>query len=59
VRAVQCALIARGFDPGGITGVYGPTTASAVWALQRRQAMPRTGVVDERTGHALGVWNYP
>lgn len=59
VRAVQCALVQRGYDPGGVTGVYGPATAGAVSAFRRHLSFAAGGTVTESTGHALGIWNFP
>ena len=33
VKIVECGLYCKGYDPQGITGVYGPAVASAVAAL--------------------------
>ena len=30
-------------------GIYGPSTANAISALQRREGIPATGIVDQRT----------
>lgn len=59
VRAVQCALVQRGYDPGGVTGVFGPSTASAVSAFRRHLSLTAGGTVTMSTGHALGIWNFP
>lgn len=36
-------------------GIYGPTTMVAVTAFQRRQNIPITGIVDERTWDAIAL----
>jgi peptidoglycan hydrolase-like protein with peptidoglycan-binding domain len=55
VTAVQSALAAAGFDPGGIDGEFGPLTSSAVSSFQRARNLPVTGVVDSATLQSLGV----
>ena len=35
VKMVQQRLYDIGFDPGGVDGVYGPTTIQAVWAYEK------------------------
>jgi uncharacterized protein (TIGR02594 family) len=55
VTALQSALAARGFDPGGIDGEFGPLTSAAVSTLQRARSLPVTGVADPTTLAALGV----
>lgn len=34
-------------------GIYGPTTAAAVTAFQRRHSLPITGIADQRTWEAI------
>lgn len=34
-------------------GIYGPNTANAISALQRREGLPSTGVADQRTWEAV------
>jgi len=55
VRAVQQALIARGFNPGAVDGIYGPRTAAAVQAFQSASGLSPTGVVCGQTYVLLGV----
>ncbi|MGA1554515.1 MAG: peptidoglycan-binding protein [Ilumatobacteraceae bacterium] len=56
VRAVQQALVAQGIDvPGGVDGVFGSGTESAVLAFQEREGLRRSGGVDESTAIALGL----
>lgn len=55
VTAVQRALIARGFHPGAVDGIYGPMTASAVRRFQSANRLPVTGVVCGQTYVLLGV----
>ena len=51
--ALQTALQATGYYTGDLDGVYGPTTAEAVQALQTANGLPPTGWVDQATGAAL------
>jgi len=51
--ALQTDLVAAGYDPGPIDGVYGPSTVAAVEQLQTDAGLPVTGLVDERTARAL------
>jgi len=55
VTALQGALAAAGFDPGGIDGDYGPLTSAAVSNFQRARNLPVTGVADPATLQALNV----
>ncbi|MFZ4720632.1 MAG: GDSL-type esterase/lipase family protein [Ilumatobacteraceae bacterium] len=59
VRAVQCALATRGYDPGPVNGVYGTSTADAVSAFSRHLSLSARSQVGAAIGHALGIWNYP
>lgn len=53
VRAVQQALAAAGFDPGGIDGSYGPKTEAAVRAYQQAHGLEVDGIVGPKTWAAL------
>ena len=55
VFAVQHALVARGFRPGTVDGIYGPNTAAAVRAFQTANGLPVTGVVCGQTYVLLNV----
>ncbi|MBA2388372.1 MAG: peptidoglycan-binding protein [Acidimicrobiia bacterium] len=56
VRAVQQAIVrAGGYLLGGVDGVFGPGTASAVRAYQIVNDLPVTGVVDTATARVMGV----
>ncbi|GAB5467246.1 MAG: hypothetical protein Kilf2KO_02760 [Rhodospirillales bacterium] len=46
VVAIQSALLARGFPPGGVDGVIGPQTRQAITAYQRTYDLPVSGYVD-------------
>ena len=45
VAAVQTRLTWLGYRPGKIDGKFGPTTASAVLAFQKREGLPRTSTI--------------
>jgi peptidoglycan hydrolase-like protein with peptidoglycan-binding domain len=51
--ALQTDLLAAGYDPGPIDGIYGPQTVAAVEQLQTDSDLPVTGLVDEATARAL------
>jgi len=55
VFAVQHALVARGFRPGTVDGIYGPNTAAAVRSFQTANGLPVTGIVCGETYVRLGV----
>lgn len=55
VIEIQRALMARGFDPGVIDGVWGRRTAAAVRAFQSSRGLLVDGVVGPRTREALGL----
>lgn len=54
VREVQQLLRDRGFDLGGVDGVFGPRTRAAVVNFQRSRNLSVTGIVDTATWQALG-----
>jgi peptidoglycan L-alanyl-D-glutamate endopeptidase CwlK len=54
IRIIQQRLLALGFSPGPIDGHYGDLTALAVKRFQQSASLPPTGLVDNRTLHALG-----
>ena len=51
--ALQKELQAAGYYDGAPDGIYGPETADAVKQLQRDDALPETGLVDQATALAL------
>lgn len=55
VRAVQEALLNRGFSPSVIDGVYGPQTESAVQSFQLVHGLVPDGEVGDLTWRALGL----
>jgi peptidoglycan hydrolase-like protein with peptidoglycan-binding domain len=60
VRAVQQALVNQGVAlAGGVDGVFGSGTASALKQFQSRSGLSATGVVDDATAIALGLMSNP
>lgn len=59
VRKVQKALMSKGFldpgEPGSTDGIYGPATAAADEAMQRKHGLPEGGVVGRQTRRAHGI----
>jgi hypothetical protein len=53
--AVQEELTRRGYDPGGVDGVIGPQTRSAIVAFQEDRDLPVTGRIDRSLLRALGL----
>ncbi|MGC4119328.1 MAG: peptidoglycan-binding domain-containing protein [Myxococcales bacterium] len=49
VRRLQQQLQAKGFDPGGVDGVFGPKTQRAVMAFQKANHLTADGQVGEDT----------
>jgi len=54
VRDLQNRLVGAGYDVGGVDGVYGEGTVSAVEWYQYDNELESTGVVDAETAAALG-----
>jgi hypothetical protein len=54
VAALQTRLVRLGFLTGGVDGVYGSATRSAVAAFQASVPLPATGAADRATLEALG-----
>ena len=60
VRALQQALLNQGISlAGGVDGVFGAGTVSAVKQFQNRNGLNATGVVDAATSLALGLTTNP
>jgi peptidoglycan hydrolase-like protein with peptidoglycan-binding domain len=60
VRAVQQALVNQGVAlAGGVDGVFGAGTASALKQFQSRNGLNASGVVDDATAIALGLMSNP
>lgn len=55
VRELQTLLVAHGFNPGPIDGIFGSRTQSAVIAFQRSKGLVQDGIVGVQTWTALGV----
>jgi transcriptional regulator with XRE-family HTH domain len=53
VVEAQCLLRYKGFDPGGVDGVYGPNTTRAVKRLQNGAGLPPDGLVGPNTWQVL------
>ena len=55
IIALQNALLAKGVNPGPIDGVFGPSTAAAVAALQAQEGIVVDGMVGPQTRKYLAV----
>jgi N-acetylmuramoyl-L-alanine amidase len=55
VKTLQQVLKARGFDPGGVDGVFGPHTAAAVLAFQLTEGIAPDGEAGPVTFAQLGL----
>lgn len=55
VRRLQELLIANGFSPGAVDGIFGQKTQAAVFAFQKSKGLVVDGIVGIRTWTALGV----
>ena len=55
VKALQTALEAQGFDPGGLDGSYGPRTLAAVKSFQEARGLAVDGAAGPLTLGALGA----
>ncbi len=53
VENLQRQLVAAGFEPGKLDGVFGPKTKVAVMAFQRARGLEVDGIVGLRTWEAL------
>ncbi|MBD1862900.1 MULTISPECIES: peptidoglycan-binding protein [Trichocoleus] len=57
VGTIQSALVNRGYNTGGVDGVFGPATESAVIRFQQQQGLSADGIVGAATAAALGINN--
>ena len=55
VKTLQLRLVAAGFAPGSIDGIFGPMTRAAVVAFQQSAGLVQDGIVGRMTWTALGV----
>jgi hypothetical protein len=53
VAAAQAALLDKGYNPGGVDGVFGPNTEAAVKAFQSANGLEADGIVGPKTWAAL------
>lgn len=58
VCLAQCALFAKGYNAGGITGIYYLTGEAAVKEMQDDAGLKVTGVIDWKTWSALLSFNW-
>jgi peptidoglycan hydrolase-like protein with peptidoglycan-binding domain len=60
VKAVQQALVNQGVAvPGGVDGIFGANTESALKGFQTSNGIAATGIVDDATALALGLASSP
>jgi len=59
VQALQQALAAKGFNPGGADGNFGPATQAALIAFQRSESLVPDGIAGPATAAALGLAEVP
>jgi peptidoglycan L-alanyl-D-glutamate endopeptidase CwlK len=59
VKALQAALLERGFNPGRVDGEFGGGTQAAVLAFQRSEGLLADGIAGPRTQAALGLVDSP
>jgi len=59
LRTAQSALLYLGIDPGGIDGVHGRRTRSALTLYQERSGLPKTGELDRETQSRLLAQAFP
>lgn len=55
VRQIQQSLQQAGHDPGGVDGIWGSGTQSAVRSFQQSKGLPTTGNLNFQTLSALGI----
>jgi peptidoglycan hydrolase-like protein with peptidoglycan-binding domain len=55
IVAIQRALLSHGIHAGGVDGIFGPDTDTAVIAFQTKSGLVVDGVVGKDTAEALGL----
>ena len=55
VRELQAKLQAKGFNPGGVDGVFGPKTGAAVRRYQEQHGLQVDGIAGPETCGHLGM----
>lgn len=55
VKAVQEALLEKGYDPGPIDGIFGPRTRNALYVYQKQNGLSGDGHLTEQTVQHLGI----
>ena len=58
VCLIQCALFCKGYNAGGITGIYYTTGVTAVEVMQFDAGLPMTGVIDWKVWMGLLSLNW-
>ena len=60
VKSVQQALVSQGIEvSGGVDGIFGPGTETAVKSFQSSHGLPQSGQIDDATAIALGLASSP
>ncbi len=60
VKSVQQALVNQGISvSGGVDGIFGPGTETALKEFQQRNGLTASGVVDDASALALGLTSSP
>ena len=55
IKRAQEALKAKGYDPGAVSGRMHAKTQEALREFQKKNNLPATGVLDQKTAEKLGV----
>ena len=58
VCLIQCALFCKGYNAGGVTGIYYTTGVNAIKELQNDANIGETGVIDWKVWSALLSFNW-
>ncbi len=58
VCLIQCALFCKGYDAGGITGIYYTNGVTAVRSMQIDAGLPVTGIIDWKVWSGLLSLNW-